>query len=232
MLDSGRLEVPENQTNSQNILTLFSAAFFEAMWMDQYKDRDVKEDLFINSDGSKSWVNMLYSTESAYIANEQATGFTRDFRQCEYSFMALLPKKKGPEALQNLMKKFDLQNILKQRKDSIVQTAIPEFTIEYEQNLKQACTDLGITEAFTPNADFSPMTKFLLPARSMTHRAKIKVDRNGAGAKTAAKASIHMNHSLPKPNDIILNRPFVFAIYHRTLKIPVFIGVVNQIESN
>ena len=232
MLDSGRLEVPENQANSQNILTLFSAAFFEAMWMDQYKDRDVKEDLFINSDGTKSWVNLLYSTDSAYIATEQAAGFTRDFRQCEYSLMALLPKKKGPEALQNLMKKFDLENFLKQRKDATVQTAIPEFTNEYEQNLKQACTELGITEAFTQNADFSPMSKFTLPPRNLTHRAKIKMDRNGAGAKAATKAPLHMNHYLPKPNDIVLNRPFVFAIYHRSLKIPVFIGVVNQIENN
>ena len=232
MLDNGRLEVPENQTSSENILTLFSAAFFDAVWNTPYKDRDVKEDLFINSDGTKSWVNMMYSTESAYIATEQAAGFTRDFRQCEYSLMALLPKKKGPEALQNLMKKFDLQNFLKQRKDATVQTAIPEFTIEYEQNLQQACTDLGIQEAFTQSADFSPMSKFTLPPRNMTHRAKIKVDRNGAGAKAATKAPLHMNHYPPKPNDIILNRPFVFAIYHRSLKIPVFIGVVNQIENN
>ena len=32
--------------------------------------------------------------------------------------------------------------------------------------------------------------------------------------------------------EVILNRPFVFAILHRTMNIPVFVGIVNHLEED
>ena len=244
MLDNGTLDAPEGTALSQSILTLFNAVFFDAMWMAPYEDKNTEEQVFTNLDGTRSRVNMLQGTEAAYIESEYATGFIKDFQQCEYSFMALLPKEKGPEALQDLIREFHLHDFLKDSNTSsnsnsnsdsnsiTVRTAMPEFTIESEQNLKQACADLGITEALTTNADFTPMSAFKLPARKLTHKAKIRVDRNGASVTAATRANIQPSLPTKKAKKVVLNRPFLFAIYHRTLEIPVLIGVVNNIETN
>ena len=70
-----------------------------------------------------------------------------------------------------------------------------------------------------------------LPAKKMIHKAQIEVDRNGAGAKAATR--IILNTGLPPEDEkeVILNRPFLFAIYHRSLDLQVPIGVVNQLEN-
>ena len=45
---------------------------------------------------------------------------------------------------------------------------------------------------------------------------------------------IRLIGSLPpeEAKEVILNRPFVFAILHRTMNIPVFIGIVNHLEED
>ena len=172
----------------------------------------------------------MTSTEAAYTEDELATGFIKDFQQCDYSFMALLPREKGPEALQKLVQGFSFFHYNYHREDMTVHTSMPEFKIETEQNLKQACADLGITEALTTNGDFTPMSAFKLPAKRMTHRAKIEIDRNGASTTAADKANHKPTIPQKKAKKVILNRPFIFAIFHRSLNIPVLIGIINHLE--
>ena len=229
-IGKGYLEIPQEPFTSEEIMTLVNAVFFDAMWMAPYKNKDVKKRVFTNIDATKSTVNMMYGTETTYVENEQAIGFVKEFQQCDYSFMALLPRKKGPEALQNLIRTVNFQHLMNRPTYASVRAGIPEFTIESEENLKQACADMGITEVLTPNADFSPLTTAELPAKKMIHRAKIAVDRNGVKAAAATLVTLCLGLPPEEKKEVILNRPFVFAIMHRSMYIPVFVGIVNQME--
>ena len=229
-MEHGRLELPKNTTPSDTLLALANTILFEAMWLTPYKNSQVKRRVFTNSDNTKAKVNMMYSTENNYIETDLATGFIKDFQQCDYSFAALLPKAKGPEALQQLISATNFQRLQKRATYASVRAAMPEFTIETEKDLKQTCADLGITEALTPNADLSALTTANIPAKQLTHKAKIELDRNGARAKAAT--AIRLTGCLPpdEEKEVILNRPFVFAILHRTMNIPVFMGTISRME--
>ena len=90
---------------------------------------------------------------------------------------------------------------------------------------------LGLKKAFTPEADFSSVSTEPLFVDQMVHQAKIEVDRNGARA-AAATALVLCGSCLPEDEKhVIIDRPFVFAILNRELKIPAFVGVVNHIDS-
>ena len=64
----------------------------------------------------------------------------------------------------------------------------------------------------------------------MIHQAKIEVDRKGARA-SAATAMVLLGAAPPKEEkSVLIDRPFVFAILHESLGIPVFVGTVNQVK--
>lgn len=221
------LELPK--AFSESILALVNTVFFEAMWIWPYEDNQVKKRIFTNGDNTKTQVNMMYCEENTYVENEQATGFIKQFQQCDYDFMALLPKQKGQKALQKTIETSDFQSLMNSCTYTSVRTAMPEFTIESERNLRQACADLGITDALTSNADFSPMTTARLPAKEILHKAKIEVNRHGVKAAAATLITLCLGLPPEEKKEVILNRPFIFAIMHRSLNIPVFIGVVNKV---
>lgn len=222
---------PQTTTNSQTAMALVNTIFFEAMWLNPYKNKEVKKRVFYNCDNTRTKVNMMYGSENAFIETKQATGFVKYFQQCDYAFAALLPKQKGQEALNTLAETADFSFLMRTANYQTVHTVMPEFTIEFNQDLKHPFSVLGIKEAITSDADFSNMATEKLPASRMLHRAKIEINRNGA--KAAAATAITLYGCLPPEEEektVIFNRPFVFAILHRTLRIPVFVGIVNRMR--
>ena len=222
---------PQTTTNSQTAIALVNTIFFEAMWLNPYKNKEVKKRVFYNCDNTRTKVNMMYGSENAYLETKQATGFVKYFQQCDYSFVALLPKQKGQEALNALAETADFSFLMRTANYQTVHTVMPEFTIEFDEDLKHPFAALGISEALTPDADFSCMATEKLPASKMLHRAKIEINRHGA--KAAASTRIVLYGCLPPEEEektVIFNRPFVFAILHRALRIPVFVGIVNRME--
>ena len=224
---------PQTTTNSQTAMALVNIIFFEAMWLNPYKNKEVKKRIFYNCDNTRTKVNMMYGSENAYIETKQATGFVKYFQQCDYAFAALLPKQKGPEALNTLAETADFSFLMRTANYQTVHTVMPEFNIKFDEDLKHPFAALGITEALTPDADFSNLATEKLPASKMLHRAKIEINRHGA--KAAASTRIVLYGSLPPEEEekmVIFNRPFVFGIIHRTQRIPVFVGIVNQMGEN
>lgn len=228
-MESGRLELRE-AAPSDTPLALASAVFFRAMWMVPCKNSQVKKRVFTNADKTKAKVNMMYSRETGYVETPLATGFIRDFQQCAYSFAALLPKQKGPEALNHVITTTSFRRILKRATDTSVRAGIPEFTLDTETSLQPACTALGLEETFTETASFPGLAAAGLPSKKIFHKAKLELNRHGASTEAAAPIPIPRNLPPDDEKEVILNRPFVFAILHRTMNIPVFVGVVSRME--
>ena len=226
------LPLLEEIVKSQHLLAMINTVFFQAMWCSPYGGRNVREGIFHNADHSDSKVTMLYGGGDGYVENEFATGFLKDFQQCNYTFMALLPRKKGPEALCDVINNTDFSALMEcPNYRTILHTKMPEFKVSFRTVLNETLKSLGIQEAFTLQADFSPMAAVPLMVDQIIHQAKIEVDRNGARA-SAATELIFIGAGLPDDEKyVMIDRPFVFAILHKELKIPVFAGVVNHVVS-
>jgi len=209
-----------------------NAVAFNAKWKKKYEYNDIDEGIFTNSDGTSSEVTMMKSKEDHYIENEFFTGFTKPYKDAGYSFMALLPKKDDPACLKEAIGSIDLTKLFKSRKPSEVITKIPEYRLEFSEDLKGFFNELGIRKAFSNDADFDPVTKAWIKLEKILHKAFIEVDRNGTKA-----AAVTMSLAVAggmfdfSPKVVELDRPFIFAIVHDKTGLPVFAGVVNHLNS-
>ena len=108
---------------------------------------------------------------------------------------------------------------------------MPEFKYSFSNELTDFCKRHGINELFTPAADFSPMCSAPLMADSILHKAYIELDRKGTKA-AAVTGMVVVAGCAPMMEDykeVILDRPFVYAIIHNKTGLPIFTGVTNKL---
>ena len=213
------------------LMCLMSAIAFDAAWYDPYKDEDVRDRYFTNADGTKSRVWMLYGSEWRYIENDDFTGFTKAYRNSDLTFMALLPKQKGREAMADAVERIDFGKLCRSDSYKDVHTSMPEFKFEFTQELSALCKAFGINDAFTDYADFSPASTYPLKLDLILHKAFIDVNQEGTRAAAVTLASAVAGCCPPRDfKEVHINRPFVFAIADRKAGIPVIVGVVNHLD--
>lgn len=212
------------------LASLLNAVAFESKWQQSYEEDDIWDEEFRNADGSISDIPMLHSEEDCFICNDLFTGFTKPYKGVGFSFMALLPRDEDPKAILHAIEDIDFPELYKSQQYCPVEVAIPEFKYSCDCNLDSFMQKNGMTEIFSDHADFSPMSTEWLKFEKVLHKAVIEVDRKGTKAAAVTIAEIGIGGFMPLENpEVILDRPFLFAIVHDETGLPVFTGIVNQI---
>lgn len=216
-------------------LYLMNALAFEGRWAIQYKDHQVKREAFTTASGEKKTVNMLNSTEHTYLKDDKATGVMKSYEGYDYAFVAILPNK-GISLEQYLagMTGESFVNMIRSGEQKEVLTKIPEFSYDYDTNLISALQSMGIEKAFTSEADFSRMAKTkdgTWSIASIVHKTHMELDKNGTKA-AAVTAILKATSAAPTepPNEVYLDRPFLYAIVEESTGLPIFMGAVNTVK--
>ena len=111
-----------------------------------------------------------------------------------------------------------------------VQLQLPRFDIESKVSLAEQLAAQGMPTAFTDAADFSGMTtEQALQISAVVHQANITVDEEGTEA-AAATAVVMVPTSAPvdEPIEMIVDRPFVFALRDTATGAVLFMGRVGD----
>ena len=114
-----------------------------------------------------------------------------------------------------------------------VQWSVPKFDVDSTLGLLDCLRGMGITGVLDPEkADLSALTTldaYLSDARQL---ARVKVDEEGVEAAAVTMLMIETTSAMPEPDPEVcvmdLDRPFLFVI--RSEGVPLFVGVVNQVE--
>lgn len=108
---------------------------------------------------------------------------------------------------------------------------VPKFDVSSQLELSGCLQELGVTDVFSTQADFSPLTGTEQPIwlSQVRHDARVTIDEEGC--KAAAYTVLIMAGSA-RPQDreeinFALDRPFIFTITGAN-SLPLFVGVVNQ----
>lgn len=221
-----------DKLDENTVMCLINAVAFDAEWQSIYEDTSVRDGVFTTEDGSTQNVTMMHSSEHGYIKDEKATGFVKEYRD-GYSFVALLPNEGVP--LDEYIASLDGESfirMLKGKKDAVVHATLPKFESEYEIELNDVLSDMGMSDAFVDGkADFSGMSDSKLHIGMVKHKTFIKVDERGtkAGAVTVVMANGTgvMTEDIYEVN---LDRPFVYAIVDDGTNLPIFIGAVRSVD--
>lgn len=121
-----------------------------------------------------------------------------------------------------------LQVLVAALKSGSVTLALPKFAFTTGTvSLAKPLVTLGMTDAFTPNADFTGITQEGLLISDVLHKAMIGVDENGVEA--AAASAVLMKIGLVLDGAVMtLNRPFFFGLYDRPTASWLFLGHVTD----
>ncbi len=216
---SGRIEeIVDDPIDPMTIMFLINAIYFKADWASQF-DKDLTDDApFFLADGSQTTVQMMSQEEDVFIRyhHDQANGIQvvdLPYGGQAYSMTILLPESAQEiESLVDLLSR-DQWNLWVGSLDSTARrVSMPKFRLEYELNMNDVLSSLGMEIAFDPNA--ADFTNMYAPGGVFINKVKHKtfVDVNEEGTEAAAVTSVEMNLTSAGPGPIVIDRPFVFVI--------------------
>lgn len=214
-------------------LLLINALAFDAEWETEYALEQVYDGTFTARDGESQTVPMMSSKEYRYIEGEHATGFEKPYKD-KFSFVALLPKENDIEGFINTLTPEALKQYLSSTEDALVFTALPKFKTEFSTSLVDTLKQQGLENAFNPNAaDFTNMATVQgenLFIGNVIHKTMMEVDELGTKAGAVTAVIMETTSAPEDPKEVVLDRPFVFAIVDTEYRLPVFIGVLDSIK--
>ena len=230
MIDGILSELPE-----ETVMLLVNALSFEAEWRDKYGEHQVRDHHFTREDGVVTEVPMMFSTEYDYLETENATGFRKPYQGGRYAFLALLPNEDSslPELLASLTPS-QLRDLAANPQNCEVRTGLPRFELSYDAELTGLLARLGMAAAFDPMAaDFSRLGTVEgenLYIGQVLHRTFLSVGEKGTRAGAATSVVMEATSDAPgeEPKAVLLDRPFLYAIWDTEADLPVFLGTFTD----
>jgi len=214
-----------------SVMYLVNALAFEGEWETPYTKDQQREGVFTAADGSRQTCDFLYGCEDTYLEDDLAVGFTKpyDFRGYGYEFVALVPKDgvTVEEYVASLTGE-SLRETLNGKSGYAAITSMPVFETEYDVDMKDVLRSIGYPVDGTFNGVGSSTEGDIVMTRVL-HKTFIRVDAKGtkAGAVTAVEMGAG---GMPTFVEVDLDRPFVYMIVEEQHKVPLFIGVMKDLE--
>ena len=221
---------PEEMMRRDMYLYLINAVYFDGHWTTPFDRDDTRGGYFALPGGGRKVMPMMSrGGEFQYLetADFQAIMLPYGQRQ-RLSMCVVLPAMSS--SLERLcggltVEKWSawLGNLTWQAGRIV----LPRFTLECGASLNKALSALGMAVAFDPHrADLSRMTEGVWIDK-VDHETVVRV--NEEGTKAAAATAVGMAGGVgggEKPFEMIVNRPFLCAIWDRETKTPLFLGAV------
>ena len=180
----------------------------------------------------------MYSTEAVYLEDENATGFIKYYKGHKYAFVAMLPDEDVSlsEYISSLDGKAIRDMLQNPQHYSTVHTAIPKFETEYDVEMSDILSSMGMSDAFdTEKADFSNLgtsSAGNIFISRVLHKTYISVGEKGtkAGAVTVIETTDGASAIVGEPKYVYLDRPFVYMLIDCENNLPFFIGAMTDIN--
>lgn len=228
----GMIDEILKKISPEAVMYLINAIVFDAEWMEVYESIDISEGSFKNLDGTNKKVEMMSSTESGYIKEDNALGFIKPYKNGDYSFVALLPDEDVDfhDYISTLTGETFI-NIIESAQKKLVRATLPKFSYEYEIQMNDILRDMGMVDAFDEGkADLSRISgsKSNLVISEVLHKTFISVDEKGTKAGAVTKVEVSVT-SAPQVEYVTLDRPFIYAIVDNSTNLPIFLGAVTNL---
>lgn len=232
----GEIESILDELDKSSPAVVVNTALLEDVWATPYTETQMSEDVFHGAKGDTQAEFM--TSQEYYVSTDFAEGFVKGFKNIPCKFAAFMPKGNEDiaEFANNLTGNRFMALIESQQPMERCLAKLPVFSVDSELELADILESVGINAMFDPEkADFSNLSSTGgVYVNRVTQKAFIEVGPQGAKAG-AATAAVLTYGSAPTDGEkeikkIVFDKPFVFAIYDNESNIPVFMGVVNNVE--
>jgi serpin B len=221
-------------------LILANAIYFKGRWYDPFDVKLTKNRLFQPGTGaSKNLPMMEMSKKFSYRKGSGYQAVRLPYIGYDIAMYVFLPDPgSSPAKLLQIMNGGNWRRVtMPGFSERAGLVALPKFKLENSLDLKPALQALGMKTAFNttkpePDTDFSEMFRDPHHISAVRQKAFVEVSEEGteAAAVTTIKVdAVGIEMNPPKPFEMIVDRPFLFAIVDARSEMILFMGVVNDL---
>lgn len=236
--DATREKIPEiiDRITGEDILFLINALYFKGNWTYEFSEKNTQQKPFYQVGGKvKQHLMMSRSGDYRYYENEQFQAINLPYGKERLSMYVFLPKENSSLAtfVSNLSEE-KWKNWLAQFRNKSGLIELPKFTLEYEVELNRTLQNLGMKTMFNAQeANFSLMTPEQVKVDQVKHKTFVEVNEKGTEAAAVTSIGIRTTSFDPTPPfQMIVNRPFFFAIQDNETDTILFMGAIQQLTND
>jgi serpin B len=224
--------IPAGVLDSMTRLVLTNAIYFKGNWARQFKKNQTQDGPFILADGRKVETPMMNQTaQFGYMETDILQCLELPYVDKELSMIILLPKE--PDGLSKLEQTLTAENLsqwLARLYSREVVVCVPKFKVTAQFSLASVLQSMGMTDAFSSDADFSGMDgKKDLFISAVIHKAYVDVGEEGTEAAAATGVVMKLTSVGPSETPVFrADHPFLFLIRDNKSGGILFIGRVTD----
>jgi serpin B len=222
--------IPPGGLSKQTRLVLTNAIYFKGSWAAPFQAQATENQPFQLTSSEQATVPMMHATgEYGYMANDAIQALKLPYASGELSMIVLLPQAfDGLSDFEQTLTPATLAATLATFQNQTVAVSLPKFSLTTQFDATSIPEAMGMTAAFSTEANFSGITKSggLFLSKVM-HKAVIDVDEEGSVAAGAtgiiAVTAVAIANPL-SPIVFLANHPFLFLIRHEPTGTILFMG--------
>lgn len=227
--------VKDVKLTADAVMSLATTIHYQAEWDGFFHKELNTEDAFHTPTGDKTVTFMHTSDRRGYYWGEGYSAICLPLKSEDLMWLILPDEGKTPaDLLSEGVAIRELMDGTERVKSMIINLSLPKFDISSKLSLVPTLQKLGITDVFSPLADFSaliPQTDDLANpyVESIEHAARVSINEDGV---TAAAYTLIISYGataqppVQEEIDFVLDRPFLFVVQSDNM--PLFTGIVNN----
>ncbi|KAM7344604.1 serine protease inhibitor 42Dd-like [Cochliomyia hominivorax] len=180
----------ETDLGEKTTAVLVSASYFQGKWMRQFSEDKTEEGLFKVDNEQIKRVQMMHNKahyKYADLPELEASALELPYKNSNISMLIILPKEiTGLQKLEASLYNADFNDISSKMQMSNVDISLPKFHLEYEINLEQPLSKLGLSTLFSNEANFEGLFDSAEKSRISEALHKSILDVNEAGSEAAS----------------------------------------------
>jgi len=220
--------------DSNSATVLVNTLYFKGNWVDSFSKSKTQKEDFTLSSGEVIQVDMMNRADDMAYCEAEGLSAVRLFYKDGASMLFIRPEGSISELLDSLTAD-TFNRIIAGLEDYEVTLKLPKFAFKSKNAMTDSLKALGMTKAFTDDADFSALidpsqTKLLIS--NVIHDCRIELDEEGTTAAAATVVEFTATSAAPpapkEKKDFFLDKPFVFAIMDNETGAVLFLGIVEN----
>lgn len=234
--------IPPDTLGPDTRLVLVNAIYLKASWEEVFPAEATKPAPFHSGDGAAAKVpTMVRQGQFGYAKKQGFTAVTVPYHGGDLQFLILLPDRR--DGLPELEGKLTAEQLAACSRPgySEVILHLPRFKLEPPLfKLGAALQNLGMKSAFdkpSGSANFDGMAPRkaddYLYISEVFHKTFLELDEKGTEAAAATAVAMCAGAAIeepPKPIEVRVDHPFLFAIQHRNSGASLFLGRITRLR--
>jgi serpin B len=231
---NGKIQKVIDRLSSEAVAYILNSIYFNAKWTNQFDREDTKTETFMTESGEAHQTEMMNNNAIvACAANDVMSMVCLPYGSgTVWNMYVMLPNEgKTVDDVLGSLNTESWMNVCKGLKNMRLNLKMPKYSTDNIIDMKTALAAIGMTKAFSPNAEFGKITDSKnMYISSMAQRAQINVTEEGTemvAVTTGDLLSLGGGADIFGNGEFFANRPFVYIVAENNTGAIFFAGVYN-----